>query len=560
MVKTVKDSEILPKRYSIRDLLSLNYFKIPIFQRSYCWSLEHWQDFWDDLTVHMVKPHDFFLGSIVSKDLKKDATFEIVDGQQRITTCLILLSVIRDCLIKKSNHLGVEIQMYISNKEALRVAQSRLTLNKDDNGFFQKYIISSNSDINDLKSRGLSVGEKNILKAYQFFQKNVNSYSANLSQLLGDLLDNTYVIVIQVTDDMQAYTVFETLNARGQDLTAADLIKNSVLAKASKEDILNEVLESWNRVTQCLTNYSITLFIKYYLSMLLGKPIREKDLFKQIKTSGYIENDVVSFMSKIEKISEVYLNLLEPKVNYWEDKEIPKIIENINTLRLKTCYPLLLAIALSKYKTSTKKELLYEVESLGFRYSIIMNKNPNELEIKYATWAEKINNSQIEIQFIKEEVNKTKPSDKDFQHEFKVKSLTDNTIVAYILKKIGTRLQGNNFFEVGDLATVEHILPCKPDKWIKYIKDNNDLKINGERLKMQEFLEKITYRLGNQTLLLPEDNSNNKLGNELFDIKKAIYSKSGFILNQEIAKEKVWSLKEIVKYQEKMADLAIKIW
>jgi len=60
MIKMVKESEIVPKRSSIRDLLSSYYFKIPLFQRSYCWSQEHWEDFWSDLTIHMDKNHDFF--------------------------------------------------------------------------------------------------------------------------------------------------------------------------------------------------------------------------------------------------------------------------------------------------------------------------------------------------------------------------------------------------------------------------------------------------------------------------------------------------------------------
>jgi len=129
----------------------------------------------------------------------------------------------RDYLNKNKNKLGGEIQTYISHKEALRPAQPRLTLNKTDNKFFQENVIPFENEIPSVKTRGLSRGEKNLLKTYQFFQKNLDSYSSKINNLLGNLLDNTYVIIIQVTDDIQAYTVFETLNARGQDLTAADL-------------------------------------------------------------------------------------------------------------------------------------------------------------------------------------------------------------------------------------------------------------------------------------------------------------------------------------------------
>lgn len=553
-----KKSEIVPKKNSIRDLLSLYYFKIPLFQRSYCWSIENWEDFWSDLTIHMGKAHDFFLGSIVVKDLQQDATVEVIDGQQRITTCIILLAAIRDYLLINKNDLGKEIQTYISHKEALRLAQSRLNLNKSDDQFFQENIISPKNEIDKVKSRGLSLGERNIRKAYKFFREKIGPYSASIDKLLGNLLDRTYVIVIQVVDDIQAYTVFETLNARGLDLSAADLIKNSVFAKASDKGILDKVIGHWSSVTQRLANYSVTLFLKYYISMLRGVPIREKDLFKQIKTSGYIENDVLRFAKEVEEIAETYSNLLDPTASFWENKEIPGILNNINIMRLKTCYPLLVAIALSPCKTSIKKELFSEVEKLGFRYSIIMNKNPNELEVKYASWANKLFRSKISADELRDEINKAKPSNKEFQGRFINKSLAENQIVSYILKKIGIKLTGDDILSINDSVTVEHVLPCKPEKWEKYIKEHNDLSINGEKYEMKDYLEEVTYRLGNQTLLLGNDNS--KIGNEIFDKKKKEYGKSNFIFNKMISKEKIWSLKEIEKYQKIMTNSAIEIW
>src|SRR3989344_3174828 len=140
-IKMVNDTEIVPKKRCIRELLSTSYFKIPIFQRSYSWTLENWQEFWDDLTVHMDKKHDFFLGSVVIKDLKADATYEIIDGQQRITTIIILISAIRNYLKSQKNSLSDKLQPYISHEEALRKAQPRLKLNKYDNRFFQENII-----------------------------------------------------------------------------------------------------------------------------------------------------------------------------------------------------------------------------------------------------------------------------------------------------------------------------------------------------------------------------------------------------------------------------------
>jgi hypothetical protein len=83
--------------------------------------------------------------------------------------------------------------------------------------------------------------------------------------------------------------------------------------------------------------------------------------------------------------------------------------------------------------------------------------------------------------------------------------------------------------------------------------------IDGNNVSMEKFAKKIMYRLGNMTLLLPKDNS--KLGNESFEIKnQKVFSKSDFFQNQDISKETIWSLKEITKYQKKMAEIAKEIW
>ena len=104
------EKEILPERKSVRELLTNYYFQIPLFQRDYCWEIEKWEDFWGDITTQMVENYNFFLGSIVVKDLKEDANFEIIDGQQRITTIIILLATIRD----EYEH-NMSQQLYISN-------------------------------------------------------------------------------------------------------------------------------------------------------------------------------------------------------------------------------------------------------------------------------------------------------------------------------------------------------------------------------------------------------------------------------------------------------------
>ena len=113
----------------------------------------------------------------------------------------------------------------------------------------------------------------------------------------------------------------------------------------------------------------------------------------------------------------LFRSLFEPTINYWNDKEIITSLNGINTLKLKTCYPLLLSVSSSKIKTPEKKEIIELIEKLGFRYSIVLKRNPNNLEVKYAEWAYKLRNN-TDLKNIIKDIKETIPSDDDFYKEF----------------------------------------------------------------------------------------------------------------------------------------------
>lgn len=538
----MKSKSINPSREKIRDLLKTSYFKVPPFQRGYSWSIRNWGEFWEDLNKHSSEDFDFFLGSIVVKPTKEDIC-EVIDGQQRLATTLIFLSVVRDILKEKGDLDSKNIQKdFIYYKETYKPERPKLKLNKQDNSFFQKHIIKEDNPMVEVKNRGLKEGEKNLMKAYKFFYKQLqNSTPEVIQNITVNLLDCTYVILIEVQDDIQAYIVFETLNSRGEDLSASDLIKNSIFTHANKEDLLDEVSSLWDEMRVNLGDLKSTIFIRNYITSINEHGIvREKDLFRFIKSKKLIENNVEEFTRKLKEEAKNYSEIFEPTIKYWNDKEIINYLKGINILKLKTCYPLLLSISSSKFKTPEKKELIKLIEKLGFRYSIILKKNPNHLEIKYAEWSYKIR--QVEtLANILDDIKDTMPNDEEFYHGFLEKTETNNQIARYILKKVWEpNLTG--LLEIVDNVTLEHILPESIIKWKQYIEENNELVIDDKKVSVEQFAKGITYKLGNMTFLLPKDNS--KLGNESFEQKKKkVFSDSGFSLNLEIAKEKIWSLK-----------------
>lgn len=556
----MKTRPINPSREKIRDLLKTNYFKVPIFQRGYSWNIQNWEEFWSDLNKHTREGFDFFLGSLVVKSSSNDEVSEVIDGQQRISTIVIFLSVVRDILQEREDPESKDIQKdFIYYKETFKSEKPKIKLNKDENTFFQTHVIKDNSPMINVKNRGLKEGERNILKAYRFFHDQLKNASTELIRnITTNLLDNSYVILIEVQDDIQAYVVFETLNSRGEDLSASDLIKNAIFTQANKDEILEDITPLWEKMISNLDNLKTTWFIKNYITSISKEGIiREKDLFRFIKKERLIEQNVEKFASNLLEESVNYKQLFEPTLSKWNDKNIVTSLKGINKLNLRTCYPFLLAISSSQLNTKQQRKLINLTENLGFRYSIILKRNPNKLETKYAEWAYQLRNN-VSVETIEKEIKEFMPLDEDFYNEFLRKSEKNNQIAKYILMKIWNHALGD-VISIDENSSLEHILPENNDKWKKYIEENNDMILDGKKVSIDEFSKQVTYLLGNFTLLHPDDNS--KLGNDTFDNKKnKVFSKSQFELNKNIAKEHKWSLKEIEKYQQELAIKAKEVW
>ncbi|NCC71619.1 DUF262 domain-containing protein, partial [bacterium] len=358
----------------------------------------------------------------------------IIDGQQRITTLIIFLVAIRNYLYSINDEdKAKEIHNdFIEKGGILKNKVSKLIVNKYDNSFFDKYIIKHNPTILNLKLNELSTGQKNLFSAYKYFFDKIKSLETfdAIRNYLEIVLDRTYLISIEVYDEEQAYLVFETLNARGLDLSASELIKNNIYAQAAKLNILDDISSSWDSINIRLGNQNIISFLKNYVTTHNKEGIvREKQLFKHLKNLTKLSSDVKSFVEELEIEAEVYNNLIEPTFDYWKNNDLVETINNIKLLNLKTCYPLLLSIGVNnKIKIQDKLSICKLIENLGFKYNVILNLNPNELEKKYATWSFKVRNNLIKIKELKKEISSFFPKVEDFVEAFSEKQIKQNKI------------------------------------------------------------------------------------------------------------------------------------
>jgi len=222
-----------------------NFLRVPIYQRSYAWEKTNVQDLLED--IRSSYPEDYFIGTIVVTN-KKDY-LEIVDGQQRLATVSIIFATVRDLMLENDNEKRANI---IENnylvEESLREddKKQKLWLNSIDNDFYLKTVIGQ-QDIERTKE-----SHKRVNTAYEVIKNFVKNEFANqgidhIFDLVEYIEKNLKVIIVSVSDEVNAFTIFETLNDRGLALSQTDLIKNYLFNKS--ENRLSETQEKWARYT-----------------------------------------------------------------------------------------------------------------------------------------------------------------------------------------------------------------------------------------------------------------------------------------------------------------------
>ncbi|EJV0519450.1 DUF262 domain-containing protein [Campylobacter lari] len=530
-------------------------YSVPKYQRNYSWSEDQWEDLWCDIEDLEKSNYPHFMGSIVLQETKDTKNIDIIDGQQRLTTLSIFMSAIIfyiDDLVKKDkNKTDNEKRREIFNKKYLGYESSttlkivpKLTLNNTNNNFFTTYIINQN--IPD-KPTLTDADNSNCLlyKAFNFFQKKIKEKFqeedgkkiAEYVEMIGEQLK---FIVIIVQNELDAYVLFQTLNARGVELTAADLLKNYFLNLLKNESkILNQANLMWENINNKISTEKIPDFLRSVINSQTDLVTKNR-LFKEVKKNIKTSKEAFDFISKLHNLSSLYLALQNSNHNSWNDfseQDVKHYIDILELLRFKSSLPLLL---IAKEKTTNDKDftkILRACAILSIRYSISKTRT-NKLESNYNKIAcnifhDKYKNTKEIIDALK----LIDIDDNDFEKSFsiyskKATSGNDAKIVKFLLTNIERHLSGGICDE--QTATIEHILPSS----------SNDEK---------------AHKLGNYILL--EKKYNQKLKDKKFEEKISIYKESNFKLPKYIAENfKTWNAKSIDQYQNFLAKQALALW
>jgi len=492
---------------------------------------------------------------------KSQHDFEIIDGQQRlITLSLVILAAIKNIqqLINANNDVSenkrrVEVfkERYIgsTNPISLKV-DSKLSLNRNNGRHFKDIC----STLEAPNKRGLTNTNKLINKCFKFLSdKKMGATGQEIAEFIERVSSGMMFTKIVVQDDLNAYKVFETLNARGVQLSTPDLLKNYIFSIVTKnddvsEENLNDLDESWSEIVHQLGESNFTDFIRYHHNMQTTLATK-KDLFSSIRKLVNTPETAYKHLRSLSQYAPVYASLLKPYDERWANqpdvqyREVKKYLDGFDLFNIKQPFTVLMA-AFFHFSADEFVKLTRYFYVLTIRYNIICHESPNEQEKAYNQLAIKIYSGEYtRASHVKnsEQFKKLYPSDDAFYNAFefhKMPSRQSSNKIRFLLAEIESYLGHKTDYAK---TTLEHICPYNPEQeWDAYF---------------GEGVNDIQDRLGNMVLLEKDD-----LKRISFANKKTAYLATHYLLAHQVASYEQWDLKTLNAYQAWLSEQAVKTW
>ncbi|HEY9297030.1 MAG TPA: DUF262 domain-containing protein, partial [Phormidium sp.] len=523
-------------------------YLVPLFQRPYSWEKQQWENLWNDLIdlteQETITPH--FMGSIVTLQTisvpEGVSKYLLIDGQQRLTTILILLAVVRDRAKqqKETNKLAEQI----NNTILINPYETGLELYK------LKPTQADRWSFHHIIDHGSPNSETSLInECYRFFDKKISQKNIELSLIKTAIISGFSLVSILLDKDENPHLVFESLNAKGKPLSQADLIRNYFFMKINEEEQQKNYAKYWEPMQAALGD-NLTEFIRHYL-MKYGREVKNDQVYLTLKDRVNVKNALES-LEDLAKFADYYNKLINPSQE--TNKSINSLLMRIKRLELTTVYPFLLNCyddySEGKFSIDEFVEVLKILENFIIR-RFVCNLPTNSLNKMFPSLYSQIT-QKIDQNFrvgLKETLSsKNYPKDEKFKSMLKevelygVKKSEKARLILESIEQSFSHKEGVSFNNL----SIEHIMPQKLNKdWEKSL--GEDWEITHELL---------LHTLGNLTLT----GYNPELSNHRFPKKREILLESHLELNQYFQEKTTWNREDIEQRSEDLAEICLKIW
>lgn len=565
--RTIEEVLNMPKRYVV-----------PRFQREYSWKTDEIDELWKDIMLGLkflngkLITTDYFIGSLVLVGAQDDNILKIVDGQQRLTTITILLSaLVHYCDDIGENKIANGSYSYIEGITKDSEPYFRLD-NERSSDFIKQTIQNRTTEKNTPKG----IEQNNLINAYKFFEKkfyskeivndvnyftNANKDSKNrkeeiecIKAVRDQVLAFKTIYIIEPDED-EAYSIFETLNAKGLDLSTADLIKNQVFKELSHIHPIDYAKIQWETMKKNLyqreNQIDAKIFLRHYWISKYEHVAEAKVYRSFTKNIQRTQQDMKVFLEDLVTQSKYYKMISSPNVEDWNnkiEKKIYKSLMALNLMRIVSPRSLMLSLFDAYYKNEISAKYLTKaikaIEDFHFIFSAVCSASASGLESKYSRFAREIRKAETKqkkhkkIDQLVEELIDKRPEFDEFYNRFVEKMVfsdeytKEKKTIQYFFQRLELHLLGNDELDISNMS-LEHIEP----------------QMNGND---------AVYTIGNMIPLHPDINS--KCGSKVLSLKLNYYKKSNFhsvkhFLN-ELGDSTSWGENDIKKRTKKLAEIA----
>ncbi len=553
-------------------------FAIPYFQRAYKWKPERLDQLNTDLLSLVDETSDFhFLGAIIIHGRRSNPSepdvYEVIDGQQRITTIFLYLCAIVRALCRKKEYAdaaGLFQKYLVIGRETSLPTNSKLQPCKDDRAqlnwvfddiladkdfaekiapFKYKPIPASGSDNGRVR--------KNYRAALRFFDSQVKQEGLDrLTALYKSLLESMSVVQIDVWDPINGPKIFDSLNSRQEPMTTGDLVRNEIFSRVANEQ--PETIEtidqrSWQPFYEKFKQGENSLFDSYFFpyGLIQDPNIRKSEVYTKLRAKWRDINDPEEIVKQLAEYQDSFLDMECGTNHQGHPKDVHHRFVRLREANAPTSiYPFTMqlsnALKSSEIDADSVVALLNVIESFLVRRAVCGHEPTGLHAVFKKLWAE-CKSTPTPAKVI-EEIRKHRtvvwPGAEEVKSAIKTRALYGSSVTAYILAEWNRSLGGD---QPGIPHWIEHVLPDKPaPAWFESFTESEH--------------EKMKDRLAN---LLPlSQEMNQSLGNGPYSVKKAVYADdSGFKATRKFAEEySQWTPEALQQRSETLAKWAISRW
>ena len=543
---------------TIMSLVGVNYaqFKVPVYQRTYDWKTKHCEKLVKDIFDAMSHGKEHFTGSIVylnETSFSNQKVSLIIDGQQRVTTAIIILKALAN-LSKKHNHLKMKEQIedkyLFADTSDFKKVPKLIPTEEDE----EQYELFIKDKFQEMDHEAGFYQNYNII--YSMLDSRLKS-TEDLSLFYQTLINKMTIVELVLdngVDDPQE--IFESINSTGLELSQADLIRNFLLMSASEQDHLYK--SYWKPLFKLLGQENIEDFMFNYLLYKTQRKLRYDEIYNvfidSFKVSHQTREEVMSELLSIGIIYNAFIN-----ESSLFDESVIKLLHSFKYLEQTTIYPFLFKVFMDYQEELIDQEELLKVLRFFLNYHLkrmVVGSSSNSLRNLYISLYNRVfklpTNKERYYDSIATFMSEIKtrdevPSDGQF-----IKNLQTMEIYKQrkLIKFLLAGLENYQFSEklLTEKLSVEHIMPqtLQPN-WVKMLGPDYE-KVHDE----------YVHTLGNLSIT----GYNSVMSNKSFEEKKVtlLEKSKAVFLNKDVIDKSSWSKDEIKARGKRLAEAILEMY